>query len=113
MIAILIALSVVPNYSGARAIASEDAVACQSSYRDLQEYQGRAYGVVERRGVDYPSGYIEYSDSVIIRNELEVAAKPYLQRLRIEIFYLSSAECKMISNRGKDAINRVIVRVFR
>ena len=113
MIALLILLSAVPNYSGARTIISQDAVACQSAYRDLQEYQGRAYGVVTRRGVDYPSGYIEYSDSVTIRNALEVAAKPYLQELRAEVFHLSSAECQRITKRGKDAINRVIIQVFK
>ena len=111
-ILLLIAAQALPNYYGAVPVVKPSARVCSAAYDDLSIYQSQAYGAIVRREVDYPNGTVEYSDSKIIRNEVEIAVRPYLERIRRVALDASGAECRSLQRDGEAAINIVIRAAF-
>lgn len=109
----LLALQDVPNYADAQPIVTSDARACAREYSNLSDYQGRANGIIIRREVDSPNGYIEFEDSATIRNEIDLAVRPYLDELRRVVFIASALRCHEIAQQGKERVNAVMRVVFR
>lgn len=104
-------ISIIPLLLAAQPI-SDDRRVCARSHVLLLEYQSQAYGVVLRRGVDYPDGDIEYPDSIRIRGRIVEASRPYDEAIRRVALKASAEQCLMLKDRGIDAINRVIISVF-
>jgi hypothetical protein len=111
-ILLMLAAQALPNYYGAVPVVQPSARVCRAAYDDLSIYQSEAYGAITKRGVDYPNGTIEYPDSVIIRNAVEVAVRPYLERIRRVALDATGAECRSLQHDGENAIDIVIRAAF-
>jgi hypothetical protein len=111
-ILLLIAAQTLPNYYGAVPVIQPSARVCNAAYNDLSVYHAEAYGAIVRREVDYPNGTVEYRDSKVIRNEVEIAVRPYIERIRRITLSGSGAECRSLQHQGEEAINIVIRAAF-
>jgi hypothetical protein len=108
----LIAMQALPNYADARPVVTNSAIACARAYDDLNRYQSEAYGVITRRGVDYPHGMIEYPDSVRIRHAIDQGVAPFQERLREVALTATPAQCLGLRDQGRANVDRVIREVF-